>query len=1459
MQSEGVTVVSRRGTNLEIRTGDSLANAQAADPVIRPLGALNGQELRIIGQQAGDVLLVDVDRFVDPDPQGVNYNGTIVFAGQESAGPADRDQLTLIDSDPATDDSVKKISYDYTALETGLITIDPRLDAPEFQVRFSDVERIDQLIDADRLQITTSNLSEQIVVNESAGLIPIQATVGGVAGTLLSIPTPRESFSLNSGGGDDTLQVNDLADVRSEIVIEGGGGIDELILATPLSLGQGDITGNAVLSAETLQIQNSIDTTGGDTDGFVRLISGTEVNFVPGSSIFSGNATITIDGNGGTLDATGGFVRSLSGGDAVVIQDASRVILSGIETPNGTTVIGINGDITGPVSQGPGVTLIADRLTASTGSSLALSNAANEIRLIDGVQSGGPISITDGFGDLTIRGIDSSGHDVEIVAAGIVRLDNNAITARAATVTVSASGIDDLNPGDDLANINAAIVSLTAGADSIGQSGTVIVNASQSVSADITGANGNVRLANPLGDLLIGRIDAGAGRVELMARRIEDASVDSAADIIATRLELQADIGIGTEGAIELLAVQEVNATTARGGINLDWTATTNTIVEQLSADAGDILLRQRGRQVLELQAVRNQSDDITITNEDGTIDIVGVATGLDAIQSDGAGDVVIDARGDDSDVIVRRGIRSDLGNIDLRAGHDIRLQPRGDIVSKSGAVILRADQRSGNHGGAVNMIDGAVIDAGMGTIDIAADGNVTVGSLLTTSQNDSALVASSQSGAIVDGGDQDLDIVVNRGVVTLQSDLGIGFGDRLETAIAILDSQVVGTGGTELLEIDEIILRSVATNDGLIEVTAGGTITAIDVTSSNVNARDDVRAGGDANRRDITLMAQGAGHDIWVENVSALNSADAFLIASDDVLDLDPADDRRVVADDLQVISANDTADQNLAVGLSTAVDDLEVLVMRDHRGDIEIHELDTLRLAASDRGDDTERIETTNGEIRVFAGESIQILDPDATNESFDRTADPEIVAAGANGRIEMRSTDFIEIGNAAQLNAEQSTIEAVVLESDGFVFGEQVEINTGGGVGVARIFSPRPRVPLTNTAFFDFTSVRTTRLEQALVNDAEGTLTLDIGSQGERGLTINIDWGAETRRFQQIDGLSGDAPPLSVEHLYLEQDILESRLNDRTSSTAPLNVKFSVRYHDSILLLGESVVQAGGDVDMVEGGVVSTTDNPLTFESAQVQILENGTAQFIIPNLSIPVAFFPVRDVIPESELPEVFVRQEQTFTVIQTTLETVETSVSTSVSRDEYFQIRALPADPRSGDSAPPARLPDDILDGDKLRTLFSKLPDGRYEIEYVLGDGNERPILTVDLRNGEPKTTSGELDGGTLRLRLLDADQSEQEPEEEGAATEKQDQEEANNDTTLRRAATADVATSHDRGRKLDNAALLAFGAASQRLGRRKMISRNSRKHFSTAKRMISRMSESMRSATDHADGGRSPR
>ncbi|CAN0430241.1 unnamed protein product, partial [Hapterophycus canaliculatus] len=252
------------------------------------------------------------------------------------------------------------------------------------------------------------------------------------------------------------------------------------------------------------------------------------------------------------------------------------------------------------------------------------------------------------------------------------------------------------------------------------------------------------------------------------------------------------------------------------------------------------------------------------------------------------------------------------------------------------------------------------------------------------------------------------------------------------------------------------------------------------------------------------------------------------------------------------------------------------------------------------------------------------------------------------------------------------------------------------------------------------------------------------------------------------QVVPGLPGNGTRHDEPHIYTEQDILESRSNGRQSATDPLAVRFAVSHHRAIVVTGNFIQQPisipGFDTvsEMVTGELISSTDNPLTLEIDNSR-LESGRAFFVIPRIDVPVAFFPTRDVIPESVDPPSPVLISSVMTLSDVDLETAESSGTSITVREEYFQLRALSPDPTGEDLIEPVRLPEGVLGGDNLSELFARLPDGAYEIQYVLGDTDERTILRVDLRGGEPIIVGDDLDGSSLELRWLDGQPEVEQP------------------------------------------------------------------------------------------------
>ncbi|MEZ6088307.1 MAG: Calx-beta domain-containing protein [Pirellulaceae bacterium] len=727
-----------------------------------------------------------------------------------------------------------------------------------------------------------------------------------------------------------------------------------------------------------------------------------------------------------------------------------------------------------------------------------------------------------------------------------------------------------------------------------------------------------------------------------------------------------------------------------------------------------------------------------------------------------GTGDLNVEA----SQIVVDQQIETDDdGMLRLRSSEDIVLTPNGRLHSENGLIsavsqssLLIGDGaritslhgdvelHAGSDGTSlIAMSDNSLIDAGSGDVSLRAGGDVTLGGIRTTGNAD----VTSLRGQIIDGGDLFIDLEIG-GHTDMIAEGGIGVTDPIETSLETVDAFVAGTGSIRIAETDEITLSDVESNDGLIEVVAGGDISALSVQSNNLAGVD--AATGEADSRDIALIATGPASTILVGHIAAMNGADVDLEAGNDILDTDVTDSGRIRADDLRLIARNQTNDGGDAIKLSTDVNDLRAIVQGSTRGDLEINELNSINLVAGDDASDLDALQTGNGEIRITAGGSITLTDPDRGNEGTDRLLDPEVIAGGLNGRIAIEAGGDLVLGDGVQMHAAQSTVGAVRLTAaDAVLMGEQIEINTGGGVGIARLFAPRPGEGVVDPAFYDVDSVSTT----ILLSEPKGfggDLSIDLGAAGERGLAVEVDWGAQKGRFEVFDGLDGGVGPQVFHHVYTEEEILVSTLNGRPSSTSPLEVRFAVRHHESIVVQGQSIEQGLSGAEVVPGELLSSTDNPTTRP-----LLEDGQAQFTVPNLSIPTRLF-----FPPPEYPELVRRIGEAYfektTLLTNTTSTSDTAVvTTTSSRDEYFQIRVISQDPNAPSEVPPERLPDDILSGDNLQKLFAELPDGSYEIQYVLGEGNERSILRVEIRQGKAVIPDEDMDGGKMRLTPLDSE------------------------------------------------------------------------------------------------------
>ncbi|MEO1529460.1 MAG: hypothetical protein AAFX06_28900 [Planctomycetota bacterium] len=1347
--SAEATLITRVDSNLHIQQGDTLSDAQQAIPTIRPLNAINGNFVTVRGASATSELFVDVDGFSD---SALPYDVNLLF---QVSPNGNQGTATFFDSDRATDDQADTLRVEFVSADVLRLKASPT-SLPDYDISLSGVAEVLWELTSDTGEFLGTNQNDMLIVDGGVvnGTTELSLDSEGLSHRFV-IENPEESLSISARAGDDDLLIRSLDDSFNVVTsLSGDTGDDSLVWQTDAQLGIAGTGQGMMLSAERVLIDGDLELLSGGT---LSVIAVDELEITGTLEVHEGQ--IEVASQALLSDLTDAVLRSSAVGDAILLSGGEYVI-GEIVAPSGRVSLGPSlSQSIDDVTQAESTSIVADELIAHSGGSLTLDHVGNRFLRVD-VRDAQDVVLVDSDGDLAISANVEGTFEARVVgSAALESIESPSEVLIAATdgissvagfdVNVTANEIDFVS-GVDLAGTAIAIMPSLIGT----ATAPILVAPSGRISATTSGTNGSIFLQSlnnsVVGRIPIDRIDAGAGTIGITARTIDDVSSDEVADLVGDRIELNATTGIGATQTLTLTGASSLIAASDTGSIRLDLQADRELTVH---ADTGgrnqsQVLLQHTGTDRLLLERVANANGDVIVTSEDAEIVVLNVA---DAIEVGSAGVLRLSNETGEHDIVIQGGILSNAGAIDLHAMGNLRFESTSFIESVVGPITLEAGLRQSTTVGEIRLEDGSVLDAGRGTALLTAAGDISVSSIESDSTGN-AITLVSVNGQILDNGDQHLDFVADQGLLRLVSQDGIGAQDPMESQVDRLEALVSGLGALRLSEATDIELVDVLAHDGLIEVTSSGDLVATSVRSNNESQID-----GD-DHRDIMLTTLDAVSDLMIDLVVAEGVSDVTLNSGDDVLAVRPAS--MLIADDLSITAANQNSDRGDSIRLQTNVEQLELRVLGAFAGDVRINEADRIELAASDRLDDTEVVTLGNGQLFVDAGETIVIRDAGAIADGVSLRDDVEIAANGSRGRIELTAGTSIEMDDSVQLYAEQISIGAVLLESPSIVFGDNIQIETGDAVGVARIFAPRPEAGVTDTAFYDFNTVRTNRLEQAMINDAVGILTIDIGNEGERGLTVNIDWGAESGRFQQIDGLSGDAPPLAVSHLYREVEILESRLNGRTSETAPLEVRFAVRHHESIIVRGQSVEQGESGAQLVEGELISSTDNPATFESSRVPILENGVASFIIPNLSIPVAFFPVRDVIPTIEVEPIVVPVEQTFTVLGGSVETVASVISGSTSRDEYFQIRVRSPDPFGEDLIQPTRLPDDIVSGDKLKQLFEELPDGRYEIEYVLGDGNVRSILSVELRDGKPIVPVENLEGGALRLSPMESEEAE---------------------------------------------------------------------------------------------------
>jgi hypothetical protein len=314
-----------------------------------------------------------------------------------------------------------------------------------------------------------------------------------------------------------------------------------------------------------------------------------------------------------------------------------------------------------------------------------------------------------------------------------------------------------------------------------------------------------------------------------------------------------------------------------------------------------------------------------------------------------------------------------------------------GEIVLNDKNAIILTDVDTANGpitvtaGGQITAIDVASLtddDANDITLTATA-GNIVVGTVNAGTTAGDVTMTSTLGSILDDVNDAVTDVTGD--VVTMTAATGVGETagmGSLDTRANSLVVSVTGAGLVNINELDAVTLTDVHTANGPITVTAGGTITAVNVASLT----DD-----DAN--DITLTAT-AGN-IVVGTVNAGTIAGDVTMTSDLGSILDDANDAvtDVTGDVVMMVAATGVGETAGMGSLDTAANSLVVSVTGV--GEINLNELDAVTLTAVGTATDTDIAD--ENDITIVAGGTITVGAVVAGNDA----------TPGENADVTMTST--------------------------------------------------------------------------------------------------------------------------------------------------------------------------------------------------------------------------------------------------------------------------------------------------------------------------------------------------------------------------------------------------------------------------------------------------------------------
>lgn len=473
----------------------------------------------------------------------------------------------------------------------------------------------------------------------------------------------------------------------------------------------------------------------------------------------------------GTIGVNGvGAMTGLVANQSEFNSDSGDVLISGNGTANG-------------------IDLTQSKLTNATGDVMVNAKGGSGF----GFRAGSATTLSTTSGDITLSG-EGTANGIEIHLAqvasttGNIRLSTDRLQLTPVSTTMSSAGtlqLDALTSATsigvgtgsgtlqisdaELGTLSDGFAQITLGA-SDDSSAIVIDNAVFTDNVTVIGSQ-----------ISVTKLNATAQAVRLVASTgaISD-NGDDAPDVTASSLVLDAATGIGQDGN------------------------SLNTHISQLAAgtDSGDVALSNTGDlTVTELAGIvgvriedpnddDSHNDNISITTN-GHLIVAKSVINLDA------GDVLLEAAlATTGDLTLSAIVQG--RNFNFAAADDVVLNIAPSGMTGDLRIIAGTDSAAGD----ILQLGGINLTVTAGTITLAADGDLVIESLSSTSH----VTLRSESGSILEDGDDDIDITA--GTIGLEAQTGIGTdADDIDISVlhlgAVTDSGDINLGFTGSVTVD--------------------------------------------------------------------------------------------------------------------------------------------------------------------------------------------------------------------------------------------------------------------------------------------------------------------------------------------------------------------------------------------------------------------------------------------------------------------------------------------------------------------------------------------------------------------------------------------------------------------------------------------------------------------------------